>query len=247
MMSSNAGPPGTENELFSIVIPARDEAEGLGSVLISTAEVLGESGIPFELLVVDDHSSDRTIRVARGVATRSGRVRCVRNTSDPGIGNALEHGIRQAKGEIVAIMMGDGSDNPADLLQYYRICVSGVDCAFGSRFIRGAQVEGYPPVKLVLNRLGNWMVALAFGQRYRDFTNAFKAYRMNVLREVLPLRSGGFDVTLELPIRAIASGATFQVIPISWQERSEGKSKMKILVEAWRYLRRMVVLRLEGL
>lgn len=246
-MLSKAGPPGAQKELFSVVIPARDEAEGLRSVLTSTAEVLKENGVPFELLVVDDHSNDNTARVAQGAAAQCRRVRCVPNESDPGIGNAIEHGIRQASGEIVAIMMGDGSDDPADLLRYYWVVASGVDCVFGSRFVSGAQIEGYPPVKLVLNRLGNWMVALAFGHRYRDFTNAFKAYRMSVLRYVLPLQSRGFDVTLEIPIRALTLGATFEVIPISWRERSAGTSKMKTFLDSWRYLRRMVILRLETL
>lgn len=216
-------------------------------MLRATAEVLAANKIPFELLVVDDYSTDNTAEKAHGALTGAGTVRCIQNVKAPGFGNAIECGISQARGEILAIMMGDGSDSPSDLVDYYRAIVAGADCAFGSRFLNKSNLEGYPPLKLLLNRLGNWLVASVFGYRYTDFTNAFKAYRTSVLNGILPLHSQGFEVTLELPIRAVQSGASFRVMPISWRGRTSGQSKMETFVEMWRYLQRLVLLRLESL
>lgn len=232
---------------LSVVIPARNEAGELQKILTSTAEILTQNAIPFELLVVDDYSTDDTGGEARKASPGSGTIRCVQNRRNPGIGNAIETGIRRARGGVIAIMMGDGSDSPDDLIRYYSIIEQGSACAFGSRFTEGANVEGYPPVKLVLNRLGNWLIALAFACRYSDFTNAFKAYRASLLTGMLPLRSQGFEVTLELPIRALLADATFRVVPISWRGRSSGESKMKTLAEVWRYLYRLARLRLRNL
>lgn len=228
---------------LSVVIPARNEAEGIRWVLDAISRTLSENEIPFELVVVDDHSRDRTADRVRRASSPAGEIRCVNNEGDSGVGNAIECGIRQAEGGVVAIMMGDGSDSPSDLVRYYRVVAGGEDCAFGSRFLEGSTIEGYPAVKLAMNRIGNGLVRVLFGRRYNDFTNAFKAYRASVLAEILPLRSRGFDVTLELPIRALRTGATFRVVPISWRGRSTGQSKMAISADVWEYLRRLVLLR----
>lgn len=228
---------------LSVVIPARDEEGGIHDVLKSISRTLSNHAVQFELVVADDHSRDRTAEVVRQTSSPAGKIRLVANDRSPGVGNAIECGIRHAEGEVVAIMMGDGSDRPSDLVQYYRIVTGGVDCAFGSRFLEDSRLEGYPTVKLVLNRIGNWLVRVLFGYGYNDFTNAFKAYRASVLAEILPLRSRGFDVTLELPIRALRLGASYRVVPITWQGRSTGQSKMAISSDVWVYLRRLALLR----
>ena len=77
--------------------------------------------------------------------------------------------------------MADGSDGPEDLVRYHRLLEEGYDCAFGSRFVPGAQVHDYPRLKLIMNRIVNWFIRVLFRHGYNDTTNAFKAYRREVI------------------------------------------------------------------
>ncbi len=124
--------------------------------------------------------------------------------------------------------MADGSDAPADLVTYFRLLEEGYDCAFGSRFVRGAHVTAYPRLKLVLNRLANLVIRILFRHGYSDTTNAFKAYRREVIETVQPLLSNHFNLTVELPLKAIVRGHSYAVCPISWTNRREGVSKFSL-------------------
>ena len=132
--------------------------------------------------------------------------------------------------------MADGSDDPADLVRYQRLLERGYDCAFGSRFVAGAEVDDYPPVKLVINRLANWFVRALFRTGYNDTTNAFKAYRREVIETVQPLLSNHFNLTVELPLKAVVRGHSYAVIPISWRNRAHGASKLAMQEMGSRYL-----------
>jgi dolichol-phosphate mannosyltransferase len=132
--------------------------------------------------------------------------------------------------------MADGSDSPDDLVAYHRMLEEGYDCAFGSRFVRGAVVSDYPKLKLTLNRLANLFIRLLFRHGYNDTTNAFKAYRREVIDTVQPLLSNHFNLTVELPLKAIVRGHSYAVVPISWTNRTSGTSKLKIQEMGSRYL-----------
>jgi dolichol-phosphate mannosyltransferase len=134
------------------------------------------------------------------------------------------------------VMMADGSDSPADLAAYYRKLEEGWDCVFGSRFIHGGRVVDYPSHKLVLNRLANWLIQVLFRLRLNDTTNAFKAYRREVVEGMQPLISPHFNLTVEMPLKAIVRGYSYTVIPISWTNRQAGISKLKIKEMGSRYL-----------
>jgi dolichol-phosphate mannosyltransferase len=132
--------------------------------------------------------------------------------------------------------MADGSDTPADVVTYLRLLEEGYDCAFGSRFVRGARVHAYPRLKLVLNRLANLVIRLLFRHGYNDTTNAFKAYRREVIETVQPLLSNHFNLTVELPLKAIVRGHSYAICPISWTNRREGVSKLSLQEMGSRYL-----------
>ena len=136
----------------------------------------------------------------------------------------------------VVLCMADGSDDPADVARYYRVLRDEAECAFGSRFVRGAHVEGYPRFKLVINRLANWFIRLLFGLDYDDVTNAFKGYRTSVLRGCQPLLSPHFNLTVELPLKAIVRGYSYKVLPISWRSRRFGVSALHLEEQGSRYL-----------
>jgi dolichol-phosphate mannosyltransferase len=115
------------------------------------------------------------------------------------------------------------------------VLADGFDCAFGSRFVRGSEVHDYPRPKLALNRVVNWGIRVLFRSGYNDTTNAFKAYRREVIETVQPLLSNHFNLTVEIPLKAIVRGHSYAVIPISWRNRREGTSKLSLTEMGSRY------------
>ena len=111
-------------------------------------------------------------------------------------------------GDAVVIVMADESDDDRDVVRYWQALNAGWDCVFGSRFIKGGGTVGYPPVKLLLNRLANTFLRLVFRIHLNDTTNAFKAYRREVIDGCRPLLAAQFNVTVELPLKAIVRGFT---------------------------------------
>ena len=220
---------------LSVLIPAHNEAGSIASTVQGVAKALADAGIEHELIVVDDASADETEGVVRELAVTNVHVRYYRSHNPRGFGFAVRAGLDVFQGDAVAIVMADGSDDPDDLVRYYRVLEEGYDCAFGSRFVRGASVHDYPKVKLVLNRVVNSGIRALFRSGYNDTTNAFKAYRREVIDTVQPLLSNHFNLTVELPLKAIARGHTYKVVPISWRNRREGESKLSLQEMGSRY------------
>jgi dolichol-phosphate mannosyltransferase len=170
------------------------------------------------------------------LAARSPRVQWVSNEDPGGFGYAVRRGLEQSTGAGVCIYMAYASDSPDDVVAYYDKLKEGYDCVFGSRFMSGGRVTGYPIHKLVINRLVNWFVRILFALRTNDTTNAFKAYRREVIQGVQPLLSRHFNLTVELPLKAVIRGYSYAVVPISWRGRVKGFSKLKIKEMGSRYL-----------
>ena len=221
---------------LSVVIPARNEAGSIGDTLVGLVEALDAEKIDYELVVVDDASTDGTAAAVAHAAGYNPRVRCIRSHYPRGFGFAVRAGLDTFTGDAVAIVMADGSDSPDDLVRYYRVLEEGHDCAFGSRFVKGAEVRDYPRFKLVLNRAANVFVRMLFRHGYNDTTNAFKAYRREVIDTIQPLLSNHFNLTVEMPLKAVVRGHTFAVVPISWTNRTHGTSKLGLHEMGSRYL-----------
>ena len=149
---------------------------------------------------------------------------------------AIRAGLDLFEGDAVVITMADASDDPEDIARYHRLLEEGWDCAFGSRFAPGAQVHDYPRLKLTINRLANWFIRVLFRHRYNDTTNAFKAYRREVIETIQPLLSKHFNLTVEMPLKAIVRGHSYDVIPISWTNRTTGEAKLAMQEMGSRYL-----------
>jgi dolichol-phosphate mannosyltransferase len=221
---------------LSVVIPAQDEEGSVGATVTSTAAVLDRERIDYEIVVVDDHSRDGTKSVVDAISERNPRVRCIRSPYERGFGFTVRAGLAHFTGDAVAVMMADASDDPEDLVRYHHVLEEGWDCAFGSRFVKGAHIHDYPLLKRVINRLANWFVRAIFRHSYNDTTNAFKAYRREVIETIQPLFSNHFNLTVEMPLKAIVRGHSYRVIPISWTNRSTGTSKLGIREMGSRYL-----------
>jgi dolichol-phosphate mannosyltransferase len=221
---------------LSVVIPAHNEAASIGATVEGVASVLRREEIDYEILVIDDASTDGTAGVVEGLTRRDSRIQVHRSHYSRGFGFTVRAGLDRFEGDAVAIMMADGSDDPEDLVRYHRLLLDGYDCAFGSRFIHGAEVIGYPRLKLVLNRIVNWGIRFLFRHRYDDTTNAFKAYRREVIETVQPLLSNHFNLTVEIPLKAVIRGHSYGVIPISWKARATGESNLALKEMGSRYL-----------
>jgi dolichol-phosphate mannosyltransferase len=221
---------------LSLVMPARNEEGCITATLERFTKVLRESGIPFEIVVVDDGSTDSTPDRLRVLAVRHREIVPVANRGRHGFGMAIRCGLEHTSGDAVAIVMADGSDSPEDVEKYYHKLLEGYDCVFGSRFIKGGKVIDYPRHKLLLNRMANTFIRFLFGHDFNDTTNAFKCYRREVIDGMQPLISPHFNLTVEMPLKALIRGYSFAVVPITWTNRAAGVSKLKIKEMGSRYL-----------
>jgi dolichol-phosphate mannosyltransferase len=222
--------------LLSVVIPARDEEGCIASTLGHLHLELTLHNIPHEIVVVDDGSSDRTWELLTGLKERIPVLVPVQNNGAHGFGRAVIAGLNLMKGDAVVIMMADESDDCRDVVRYWAELNKGYDCVFGSRFIRGGGTIDYPRIKLIVNRLANYFLRVMFRIKLNDVTNAFKAYRRDAIDGCRPLISPHFNLTVELPLKAIVRGFSWQVIPITWRNRRIGESSLHLREMGSRYL-----------
>lgn len=227
--------PAAPLTLFSVVIPARDEEASLPPTLRAIHAEFSRAQIPHELIVVDDGSKDTTWSVLQSLRAEIPTLAPVQNPGPHGFGRAIVYGLNQLRGDAVVIMMADASDSPADAVRYWHLLNEGYECAFGSRFVRGGKIVDYPRVKLLVNRLANLFIRILFRHGLNDTTNAFKAYRRHVIEGCRPLLAPHFNLTVELPLKAIVRGYTWTVTPISWENRKHGVAKLKIKEMGSRY------------
>jgi dolichol-phosphate mannosyltransferase len=222
----------SELKSVTVLIPTFNEEENIGGTVQRFEETLTREQIAHDFLVVDD-GNDGTEAVLEGLGLR--HLRYIKNPVRLGFGQSIRLGLEQAGGDAVAIVMADLSDRPEDLVAYWRKLQEGYDCVFGSRFVRGGRTVDYPRHKLVLNRLTNNIIRMLFGIRYNDTTNAFKLYRTEAVRGLFPILSHHFNITVELPLKAIVRGYSYAVVPNVWTNRQHGVSKLRLKEMGSRY------------
>lgn len=214
---------------LSVVIPAYNEEGSICETVRSLSACLGRERIDHEILVVNDNSRDGTLDLLEKLATEIPSLRFVTNRGPNGFGFAVRKGLELFSGDCVAISMADLSDSPDDIVRFYRkMTETGAECIFGNRFMRGGRVIDYPKKKLLINRLANNLVSALFLLRYNDVTNACKLYSRQTIKGISPLESESFNLTLEMPLKAIIRGYSYVVVPNSWTNRKKGESKFRI-------------------
>ena len=222
--------------MLSLVIPAHNEEGNIEATVRNFTSALRKASIKYEVLIVNDNSTDGTERCLAMLSAEDPGVRYLNNPPPNGFGFAVRRGLAEFRGDAVAIVMADASDSPDDLVRFYRELQRGYDCVFGSRFIRGGKVLDYPRLKLVLNRLANLLIQILFVLNYNDVTNAFKLYRRTTIAGIQPLLAHQFNLTVELPLKSIIRGYRYTILPNSWTNRKEGVSKLRIKEMGSRYL-----------
>lgn len=222
---------------LSVAIPAHNEEGCIESTVAALYEKLQAEQIEHEIVVVNDNSGDATQQILEQLCRKVPTLKVVVNDYPPGFGFAVRKGLESFTGDVVAVYMADASDSPADLVRFYRTLIEqGVDCVFGTRFTRSSRLVDYPWLKLVVNRCANRFIQMLFGLRYNDVTNAFKMYRREVIAGLKPLLSHHFNLTVELPLKAIVRGYSYAVVPNDWVNRKSGESKLRMKEMGSRYL-----------
>ena len=222
-------PPGinirmTFNTDLTILIPVKNEEKNITNII---NKIENKIKINYEILFVNDFSSDGTQKVIEEISLKKKNVFIINNLKK-GLGETVKNGMRYGKGKYIAIMMCDGSDDLNDLNKYYEeIEKNKLDAVFGSRFLDKSVVEGYPKMKLLLNRIFNYSISLLYLNRYNDYTNAFKIYKKETLLELKPIVSESFNVFLEIPLKIINRNYRYKIVPINWFGRKVGYSKFK--------------------
>jgi dolichol-phosphate mannosyltransferase len=223
-------------QLLSVVIPARDEEGCIASTVEHLHLELRLHDVPHEIVVVDDGSSDRTWNILEQLKLRVPNLAPTQNTGLNGFGRAVIWGLNQANGDAVVIMMADECDDVRDVVRYWNVLNEGYDCVFGSRFMRGGGAIDYPRLKLFLNRVANKFLQLLFRVKHNDITNAFKGYRKTTIDGCRPLIAPHFNLTIEIPLKAVVRGYTWKSLPITWRNRRSGDGKLRIKEMGSRYL-----------
>ena len=212
---------------LSIVIPVYNEDKQL-HITIKKINKISKRIKDYEIVFIDDFSTDNTKQIIKKSIRSNKKIKYYKNIKK-GLGSAIGLGINKSTKKFVCIFMCDNSDDLSDLMKYYKIIdKNNLDAVLGSRFLKNSRITNYPILKMVLNRIFNYIVKIIFLSNYNDFTNAFKIYKKKTLKELMPIVSDHFNVFLELPLKIIIRKYKYKIIPISWKGRKIGVSKFKI-------------------
>jgi glycosyltransferase involved in cell wall biosynthesis len=218
---------------LSVVIPAFNEAAGIGPVLDELASILARAGLQHEILVVDDGSSDGTAEVVSSLAGRLPAVRLVRHPANRGYGAALKTGIRAARAEVVAITDADGTYPSEPLPELYRRLVDEqAEMVVGAR--TGEHVHIPPlrrPAKAVLRRLANYVT----GKTIPDLNSGLRVFRRETALERFHLISDGFSFTTTITLALLARNRPVIFVPIDYRRRT-GSSKIRPFADTFNFL-----------
>ena len=213
---------------LSIIIPFHNEVKNAETTIRKLFAFFESHKLKGDIIAIDDRSTDDTGEILDGISRKNKLLKVIHRKGKAGnvqIGYAIRDGINASKSDIITIMMGDLSDNPEDIMKMIRKIEGGYDIVCGSRFIKGARMVNYPPLKLVMTKLYNTVFAVMFGLNVKDFSNAFKSYRRQVFDKVM-LESKEFEITAEMLLKAHIFGYKITEVPVSWVNRTSGESKL---------------------
>lgn len=218
---------------LSIIIPARNEESNIISAVMKLEETVK---VDFEIIIVNDHSMDNTKNTADDLAAKYANIRVVENQSAPSFVNAFVCGISHVRSEIFVPVMADLCDDPETINKMYEKINEGYDIVAGSRYMCAGKRLGGPVLKAFFSSFMGKSLFFLIGIPTHDIANAFKMYRKKILNGML-IESRGFEVSVEIPLKAYFNGAKITEVATVWKERETGKSNFKMFKIGPRYMR----------
>jgi glycosyltransferase involved in cell wall biosynthesis len=215
-------------------MPVYNEGDRVVPVLRALAAALRT---PYEILMVHDFDADTTVQPVRGLARELPQVRLLRNDLGPGVLNAMKAGIAAAEGRYVLITMADGSDDPRVIEPMVRLAGLGADLVAASRYMPGGRQIGGPLVKRTLSRAAGLSLHWFAGVPIRDPTNNFKLYSRALLDSVTIESQAGFELGIELSVKAALGRRSMAEVPTTWRDRTAGTSRFRLRAWLPHYLR----------
>ncbi len=220
---------------LSVVIPVYNEGENVVPTLRGVVERTHIR--PLEVLVVHDYDEDTTVPVVKRLQAEMPELRLYRNTLGRGVLNAMKSGLRAARAAYVLVTMGDGSDDPDDIDAMYELARGGADVVAGSRYVAGGHQLGGPFLKRSLSRAAGLSLHWVGGVPVHDATSNFRMYSKRLLNQVTIESTGGFELGLELTVKAHLLGMRVAEVPTTWRDRTAGQSRFQLWQWLPRYLK----------
>jgi dolichol-phosphate mannosyltransferase len=220
---------------LSVIVPVYNEGENIETTLRDLYEHVGVR--PFEVLVVHDFDEDTTVPVVRRLQETMPEVRLHLNKLGQGVLNALKAGFQAARAPYLLVTMSDRSDDPVDIDRMYELATAGADLVAGSRYMRGGRQIGGPRLKRTLSRVAGLSLHYIAGVRTHDPTNNFKLYSRSLLDQVTIESTAGFELALELTVKAHLLALPIAQVPTTWHDRTAGESRFELLKWLPHYLR----------
>jgi len=217
------------------VVPVYNEGENAVPTLRG---VVGRTHTrPLEVLVVHDFDEDTTVPVVIRLQSELPELRLHRNNIGRGVLNALKSGIAAAQAPYVLVTMGDGSDDAGDIDAMYALAQGGADVVAGSRYMRGGHQVGGPLLKRSMSRVAGLSLHWLGGLPIHDATSNYRLYSKRLLQRVTIESTGGFELGIELTVKAYALGMRVAEVPTTWRDRTAGQSRFRLWKWLPRYLR----------
>jgi dolichol-phosphate mannosyltransferase len=225
----------------SIIIPAFKEEEKIKNTLTGIIDSFQKENIKFEILVVIDIvSNDKTFDIVKDLSNSFNEIKIITRNGKLGVASAIKEGILNVSNEISLIVMGDLSESPEDLVKMILKMNSGYDMVFANRFTQKSTFHQYPYKKFIVNRICNWTAKTLFHINSKDITNAVKAYKSSILKNIV-IKSTSFEIFLELPLKAyIGGGKNFTEISSSHFAGDPKNSKFSILKDGPKYVKILI-------
>ena len=210
---------------LAVVLPVYNEGEAVEPVLRKLA---AEIRTPHELVVVYDFDGDTTVPVIARLAGQIPGLRGLRNDLGRGVLNAMKAGIAGTTAPYVLISMADGSDEPHIVDSMVALAWDGADVVAASRYMKGGHQVGGPPLKRLMSRIAGLTLHWFARVPTHDPTNNFKLYSRRFLQETAIESTAGFELALELTVKATLQQRRIAEVPTTWRDRTAGQSNFKL-------------------
>jgi len=220
----------SDNPLLSIVVPVYNEAENITPVLRNLVGAVKTA--PYEVLIVYDFDADTTVPVVQRLVPEMPQLRLERNELGRGVLNAIRTGSQVARAPFVLVTMADGSDEPEAIDPMLARARAGADVVAGSRYVKGGGQQGGPLLKRTLSRAAGLSLHMLGRLPIHDATSNFRMYSRRLLDAVTIESTAGFELALELTVKAQRLGMRVDEVPTMWHDRTAGQSRFSM----WHWL-----------